>query len=191
MTTNGYFIDSAKFTWFVSLSAFIIFLLEDFYGVKRNQLFVLLPKLVFYQAFLFEIFLLKYKKHRLSLTPSLINISLRNFIVHIVFGLFNYRKCAFTVHLCWFLIDTFKFLHIVFNNRFTGFLKYKVSIPLFIIHGILECFSILGASFSFILPLRVFAIFVLLVHTISLQIVLKHKILQLLWYKKSRKNTKQ
>lgn len=186
MVKFEYFIDSALFTWILSLSAFLFFLSEETFGIRRNKVIVILPKLFFYQAFLFEILFLKYKKHRLSITPALINIFLRNFIVHIVFGVLNYSEYASAIHICWFLLDTFKFIHIFFNNPITGILKYFVTIPIFIIHGFLECMSILKASFAYILPLKIFFVFVFCIHLISLKIVLKHKILQLLWYRKSK-----
>ena len=191
MIGNNYFLDSAKFTWLISSFAFLIFILEELFRIRRNQFLVLIPKFIFYQLFLFEIFLLKYKKHRLSLAPALINISLRNFTVHIVFGLFNYQKYAFIIHLCWYLIDTFKLAHIILDNSITGMLKYAISILLFIIHGFFECMAILGVSFNFILPFRIFGYFVFLIHLVSLQIVLKHKFLQYCWYKKSRRSYKK
>lgn len=182
-----YFIGSAKFTWLMSLTAFIVFLIEDACAVKRSNLVILLPKIIFYQAFLCEIFRLKSKKHSLSLTPALISISLRNMMVHVIFGFFNYRKYGMIVHTCWFLIDTFKFIHVIFNNRITGFLKYFISIPLFIFHSFFECLDIIQISSSFHIAIRAFFIFVFVLYLVSLETVLKHKFLQLLWYRKSKR----
>lgn len=171
--------------WTLSLCLHVF---RPFPAEIENRMSFIILKAILYQAFLIEVFDLKYKKHRISLTPFLINLALRNFTEHIIFGIFRAQLYIDLIHTSWFLIDTFKFFHILLNNRATGILKYCISIPIFIFHGGLECISIYSASKKLYFPFKYFLLLFLIAYIVSIKIVIKYRICQFLWYKKSKSN---
>lgn len=177
----------SSLSWILSL--FLHIIIPHLTDIKKRAFYTAF-KAILYQLFLIEIFHLKYKNHRISLTPSLINLALRNFTEHFIFGVFETGIYVDIIHISWFLIDTFKFLHLILNNRVTGTLKYWISIPIHILHSILECISICYASKKLYFLFKYFLLLFLFAYLISIKIVVKYRICQLLWYRKS-KNVKK
>lgn len=180
------FIGSPFFLWMLSLFLYVFSLVEDSLFIEKKRI-VNITKLVIYQGFIFKIIGLKSKNHQMSITPLIIDFTLKNFTEHLLFGLAKYTKFAFLIRTCWFLIDTFHFAHIIFNNKISALLKYKFGIVLFGIHGILESMSTLKFSLAFSRPISAFLLLFYFFHLISLKVLFNYKLYQLMWYRKKRK----
>ncbi|ELA41854.1 uncharacterized protein VICG_01038 [Vittaforma corneae ATCC 50505] len=126
---------------------------------------------------------LQYKHCRTN--NSLISCALRIYMVYVIFGLLSITSFSHIIYFFWFLSDAFKFLHSIIGNSFTGTLKYRIGVAVFIIHGILECLSIFLACSVLYFPLKHLLIMFFVFHIISLKILLNYKFNQLCWFRKS------
>lgn len=185
------FLESPYIFWCICL-AFYIFSIFEQALVPVSSFTYKILKFLFYQVLLIEVLQLKSKNHSFSLTPFTIKLTLRNFMEHFIFGVLGYQRFSFAIRTCWIMIDTIKLLNSIYKNSVTGNMNYWLSICIFIVHGALECISILKASLKQKLLLRSFMGLFFFAYLISLKVLLNHRIYQLMWYKrkKTQKKTK-
>lgn len=126
---------------------------------------------------------LQYKHCRSN--NSLIHCALRISMAYVIFGLLSINLFSHIVYFFWILSDTFKLLHSAIGSSFTGTLKYRIGVVVFIIHSILECLSIFQACSALYFPFKYPLILFFAFHIISLKILLSHKFNQLYWFRKS------
>jgi len=158
-----------------------------------NKVFLTSFRILLSCIYLIDIIALKLEKHRLSLTPIIIDFSLRNFMIHIVFGLFNFKLYRVPIYLCWLIIDYLNLVRLVFSNSIFAYLKYYFCPLIFLIQAFFECATIYRLSRNLsLIPKWIMRSF-FATHFIGLGIVLKHKFSQLIWFKKSvnRSNKKK
>lgn len=167
----------------------VLLLLEGSYPVSK--IFLVGSKIAISCIYLIDIIMLKLKKHRLSLTPMIVDFSLRNFMIHFVFGIMNFRLYSIPIHFCWIFTDFLNTIRIIFPFGFFSYLKYYLCPVIFLFQAILECRVLykLSKSLSFIPKYMIRS--ALITYFIGLCLVLKHKFLQLCWFRKSIKKNFQ
>lgn len=171
-------------TWASTMLLFVISHIED--RCSESKMRMRITKIAICQFYFVEAVIMKLEKHRLSMIPTIINLALRNFMTHVVFGILNYEFHYVLVNFCWLVIDTLKASHLLLKSETLGFMRYHLTLLVFLIQAAYECMCIYKMTVKFRLLPKWFMRFFLVAHAIGLSIVLRHKLMQLYWFNKSR-----
>lgn len=171
-------------TWASTVLLFIVSQAEDRHSTTK--MWASITKIAICQFYFVEAVIMKLEKHRLSTIPTIINLALRNFMIHVVFGILNYKFHYAMVNFCWLAIDTLKASHILLKNEILGFVRYHLTLLIFLIQAVYECTCIYRMTIELRLFSKWFMRLFLVAHAIGLSIIFRHRIMQLYWFNKSR-----
>lgn len=172
------------FTWASTAFLFIVSQTEDRHA--ENKIRACITNVVACQFYFVEAVIMKLEKHRLSTIPIIINLALRNFMVHVVFGILDCKIHYALVSFCWLVIDTLKALHLLIKSDTLGFIRYHLTLVVFLVQAAYECTCIYRMTIEFRLLSKWFMRLFLVAHAIGLSIILKHRMMQLYWFNKNR-----
>lgn len=166
--------------WMSTIVLFAMSLATKHFKINRTLFMAI--KIAICQVYVMDIIIMKLDKRRSSAIPICINLALKNFMIHAIFGIFDCQYYSTVIGLCWILLDTFRIFHTYFNSKASGFIKYYLTIPVSLAQGICECLCIYHLTTELKMLMKWFLRLFLLAHFIGQCIVLRQRILQAYWF---------